>query len=94
MPSFVQLVGGLVGKLHHAAEGDDGDVVALAGHVGLAEGDRIGLVRDLLLHVVQGLVLEEDHRVVVADRLDQQALGLVGEDGSTTFRPGMWVKIG
>ena len=62
---------------------------------GLAERDGVGLVRHLALHVVHRLVLEEDHRVVVADRLDQQPLGVVGVGRQRrTFSPGMWVKIG
>ena len=89
MPSLLQLVGDLVGEVHHPAERHDGDVVALAGDVGLAERDRVGLVRDLdSSSSYMRLVLEEDHRIVVADRLDQEALGLVGVAGSTTFRPG------
>jgi hypothetical protein len=87
-----QLGGGLLGLLHHAAVGDDGHVVAFA-HVGLAEGHGVALFRHLAFHGVEQLVLQEDHRVVVADRLDQQALGVVGVDGHTTFRPGMWVKM-
>ena len=74
----VESTGRLVGEVHHAAEGDDRHVVALARHVRLAEGDGVGLVRHLHLHVVHGLVLKEDDRVVVADRLCQQALRLVG----------------
>jgi hypothetical protein len=46
---LLEVVGRLVGEVHHAAERDDGDVVALAGDVGLAERDCVGLVRHLAL---------------------------------------------
>jgi hypothetical protein len=75
---LLQLVRHFVGEADHAAEGDDGDVIAFAGQVGLAEGDGVGLVRHLFLQVVHDLVFEEDHGIVVADGLDQQSLGLVG----------------
>ena len=73
-----ELVGRLLGELHHAPERDDRHVVALAHDVGLAERDRVRLLGHVALERVEHLVLEEDHRVVVADRLDQQALGVVG----------------
>ena len=57
--------------MHHAGERDDRHIVAVAHDIGLAEGDRIGLVRHLGAQVVHQLVLAEDHRIVVADRLDQ-----------------------
>jgi hypothetical protein len=68
-------------------------VVALADQVGLPEGDRVALLRDLALCGVEHLVLEEDHRVVVADGADQQALGVIGVEGTATLSPGTWVKI-
>jgi len=43
-----------------------------------AERDRIGFLRHVAFHAVQQLVLAEDHRIVVADRLDQKALRGVG----------------
>jgi hypothetical protein len=47
-----------------------------------AERDRGGLFGHRLgLAEIEQLVLEEDHRVVVADRGDQQALGVVGRGG-------------
>ena len=36
---------------------------------------------------VEHLVLEEDHRVVVADGLDEQALGVVGRRGHDDLQP-------
>src|SRR5208283_1491534 len=75
---LLQPVGCRIGHTDHPAERNDGDVIALPREVGLAERDGVGLIRDFLLFVVLHLVLEEDHRIVVADRLDQQALRLVG----------------
>ncbi len=44
--------------------------------------------------VIEPLRLEEYDRVVVLDRADQQALGVVGiADGITVFSPQTWVKI-
>ena len=83
-PALGQVVSRLVGEVHHSPEGDNGRIVALAGDVRLAEGNGVGLVRHLDLLVVHGLVLEEDHRIVVADRLDQQALGLIGARTAVT----------
>ncbi len=78
----VVLVRGLLGRraggVHHRAPGDEREVVALAratratpnGTVYVALGH---LVLDAAVEV---LVLEVEHRVLVADRLDQQALGV------------------
>jgi len=45
-------IGGLARVVHHAREGDDRHVVAVADDVGFAERDRIGLVRNLGAEVV------------------------------------------
>ena len=68
--------------------------LALAHDVRLAEGNGVGLLGHLALEAVQVLVLAEDHRVVVADRLDQQALGVVGVARAHDLQPGMWVNSG
>lgn len=73
-----QAGGGVQRQVDHAAVGHQGDVVAVAEEVRLAEGYAVQLLGYLALHRIEQLVLAEDHRVVVADRLDQQALGVVG----------------
>jgi hypothetical protein len=40
---LLQLGGGLLGLLHHAADGHDGHVVAFADHGGFAEGHGVEL---------------------------------------------------
>ena len=80
---------------HHAAERDDRDVVALAHDVGLAERDRVGL----LGHVA----LDRRTAPCARRRSPGRRRGSPGSAGpwprrrstaATTFRPGMWVKIG
>ena len=72
-----EIVGGLVGEIDHPTHRDDRNVTPFAGHVGLAERNRIGLVGHFSLDVVHRLVFEHDDRIVVPDRLDHQALRLV-----------------
>ena len=76
-PDARELGGRLHRGVHHPPDGDDRDVAALAHDVGLAERDRVALLRHVAGGVVEHLVLGEDHRVVVADGRDQQALGVV-----------------
>ena len=83
-----QCLGGFGGHMHHAAEGDDQRVVALAHDVRLGERNRVAAIRDLALGVVEQLVLQEDHRIVVADRLDQQPLRVIGAGGDHHLQPG------
>ncbi len=68
----------------------DRHLVVTLGHVALrvvAPADR-GPVRVAVERpVVEALGLEEDHRIVVLDRRDQQALRVVGFDGITTLMP-------
>ncbi len=61
----------------HARERDDGEIPALAQYMSLAEGHGITLGRDLPLEVVELRVFEKYDGVVVADRLDKEALGIV-----------------
>src|SRR2546427_2578860 len=74
---FLEQLGGAERDRHHAAGGDDGDVRAGALHLRHAEGDRVLLGRHRALHPVHHLVLEDDHRAVVADGRLHQSLGLV-----------------
>src|SRR5436305_6513451 len=59
-----------------AGVGDDGDVGAGFGDGGGADLDGVVAVGDLALGVVQGEVFQQQHRVVVADRCGEQALGV------------------
>ena len=65
-------VGRLQRLVHPVHRGDDRDVRALAGDPGHADGHEVAI--DVAGDPVQALVLEEEHRVVVADRRPQQAL--------------------
>ena len=76
------VVGDPVGRLErvvrHQPVGDDRDLRARVGDLGLAERDRVVGVGDVAAdRAVHLLVLEEQHRVVVADRRAQQAAGVV-----------------
>ena len=43
--------------------------------------------------VVDALGLEEDHRIIVLDRRDQQALGVIGRRRDHRLQPATWVKM-
>jgi hypothetical protein len=73
---------GVLGRLqrlvHEPADGDHGHVGALAQDARLAERDLLDLLRHLALERVQEPVLEEDDRVRVVDRRQQQAADVLG----------------
>ena len=69
--------GRLQGPGHHVRPGDEGAVPAGPLDVGDAEVDGVLLLRHRPFGHVEQLVLDEDHRVVVADGARQQALGVV-----------------
>ena len=50
--------------------------------------DEVVVVGDLALHVVEHLALDEDDRVVVADRGLEQALGVGGRGGRHDLQAG------
>ena len=80
---LLQLVGGLQRAIQHRAHGQDGDVLAGALHIGLAEGNLIVLRRnaalmELLADVVDALGLEEHDRVGAHQSGGHQALRIVG----------------
>ena len=59
--------------------GDEGDVGALPDDVRLVQRDAVDVLRDVLLdRAVELEVLEEEDRVIVLDRRDQQTLGVIG----------------
>ena len=72
----------------HQPVGHEGHVAPFARDVRLAKRDRIRLFRDLRLRIVEALVFQEDHRVVVADGLDQQPLAVVGVRGADHLHAG------
>src|SRR6266511_2675894 len=71
-----QRLGRFEGEVDHAADGHHGGPVALALDVGPAELDDVLTLGHLAAGVVQQFVLEEHHRVVVADRGGEQPLGV------------------
>ena len=85
----VALAGGLLGRVDHRAPGDDRDVVALPVDARLADRDRVALVGHLALDPpVQVLVLEEEHRVRVLDRGDDQAFRVGRRRRADALEPG------
>ena len=76
--------------MDHQEVGHDGRVSAWPQHFGLAERDKVFLLgnhtQDLkpaflfprTLAAVEEFVLEEDHRVVIADSGLEEALGIIG----------------
>ena len=61
----------------HVANTDNGDVLACAQRAAAPVGHLVACVRHNALHVVQHAVLDHDDGIVVADRRDQAALGVV-----------------
>ena len=89
-----QRIGGREGLLDQGAPGHERDVAALAHDEAAVERQGLAVVVDVLLdRAVDPRGLEEDDRVGIADRGEQQAVGARGEDGMTTRRPGMWANI-
>ena len=76
-----ELLAGL-GAVHRLDRiGDDRHVPALAADGGLTERDLVIALRHLGLGRLDALVLEIDDRIVVGDRRDEEALGVVGVRG-------------
>src|SRR6476619_1062784 len=81
-------VRGLEGVMGHQAVGAHGDLGAGVGHLRLAEGHGELAVRDVAADApVHLLVLEEEDRVLVADRAAEQALGVVGRGRDDDLQP-------
>src|SRR5262249_46813922 len=77
-----QVLGGLERGVHHRAERQDRQVLAFALHRRLPDRDDVVLVRDVVLDAaVQELVLEVQHRVIVAYRRLEESLRVVGGRG-------------
>src|SRR5687768_7717271 len=74
--------------MHHAANGDDGHVVAFDHHIGFAKRYLIRpmwhMIRNLVVHY---LVLEEDHRIIVTHGSDHKTLCVIGRRGDHAFEP-------
>ncbi len=72
---------------HRAAIGDDRGVTTTAGNARLANlDDDTGIHRPLA--AVQGLVLDEDHRIRIVDRGAQQAVGVRRRGGTDDLQAG------
>ena len=78
----------LLGEAHHPPEGDYCSGIALTHEVGFAERNRVRLLGNLAFARVQRLVLEEHDRVIIADGLDHQALGIVRIGRHDDLQPG------
>ena len=77
IPSGLDRLGGLHDAGDHRAVGEHGDVASLAERRGLSERDPVVAVGDLTRDgPVDPLRLEEDHRVRVEDRGEEQSLGV------------------
>jgi hypothetical protein len=88
MPSCASSSAALQRPRDHRGQRDQRAVVALAQHRGPAQlADQLA-VRDLVLARVQALVLEEEHRVGVADGGRQQADDVGGRRGRDHLQAG------
>lgn len=89
---LLEVLGGDEGLAHAARDGDDGQVLAGALDLGLAEGNDEVVFLGGLAHgeglAVQQLVLEEDGGVGVADGGLEQALGVLGAPGGDDLEAG------
>ena len=79
-------VNGFFRKGHHASNRNHGDMFAFAHQTGFAEWHNIGFFRHFALTRVQSLVFEKYHRVIVANRLNHQPLGVVGIRRNNNFQ--------
>ena len=80
--------------VHHHPVGDDRRVRAFLDDPRLADRHLVVPVGHRSLdRPVHLLVLEEEHRILVADRGPQQARGIGRGAGATTFSPGVWTNI-
>lgn len=89
---LLEVLGGDQGLADAAGDGDDGQVLAGALDLGLAEGDDEVVLLRGLAHgeglAVQQLVLEDDGGVGVADGGLEQALGVLGAPGGDDLEAG------
>ena len=90
---LAELLGGVYRAVQGRADGDDGQVLALADQVGVPDGDLIPARRhaalvELLAHVVNALALEEHHRVRSIEGGLHEALGLPGGGGEADLQAG------
>ena len=67
---------------------DERHVGALAGDVGESDRrDELGIQRHLAMLLVDRQVLDDQHRVIIADRGLEQPLGVGGRRGSDDLEP-------
>ena len=73
---------GIVGDVNHRAPRDDGEILAAAADVGLADRDDVVVGRQLFLDAaIQEFVLDKEHRIVITNGGLQQSLGVVRGTG-------------
>ncbi len=70
--------------MNHQGQGNDSDVLSFSGNPGLAYGhlvwffgDRTGNTEDHVREIVEELVFQEDHWILVLDRGKEEALSVV-----------------
>src|SRR5271168_1984397 len=81
IPSFAK-AGGVERGVHHGRIRDDGQVLSLAAHDSFAQRHGVIALWKLFLDAaVKKFVLEEQHRVVVANGGFKQPFGVVGRGG-------------
>ena len=71
--------------MNHFRQSDDRNVRTFANDFRFSERDGKGFFWDFPLQLIETLVFKEDHRVVIANRLNQQAFGIVRVRGHDTF---------
>ena len=75
-------------RLHqHVGNADDGDVVALRAQARLAERHFELLFGHIGVGEIKQPMLDEDHRIVVANGVDEAALGVIGIGRRHDFQP-------
>jgi hypothetical protein len=62
--------------VHHARDGDDRHIITLALDISHAEWNTLVPLRHLAFDPVEDLVLEKHHEIVVANRAQQEPLGV------------------
>ena len=72
----------------HIGDSHYGDILALAGECRFTKGNGILLVWHFALVVVHDFMLEEDYRIVIADRLHYKPLSIIGITGHNHFEAG------
>ena len=86
--SALSFLGGLERARHHQCQGADGGILAAAKNLGGAETVDNLAVRNFALGGIKRLVLEEDHRIGIANRCRQQADDVARAGGRDDLQAG------